>query len=76
MTSAPRRLVIGCGYLGMRTARRWLAAGDRVWGTTRSAARTAELAAAGIEPIVADVARPEAMPALPEVDTIDRKSVV
>ncbi len=70
MTSAPRRLVIGCGYLGMRTARRWLAAGDRVWGTTRSAARAAELAAAGIEPIVADVARPEAMPALPEVDTM------
>jgi nucleoside-diphosphate-sugar epimerase len=70
MTSPPRRLVIGCGYLGMRTARRWLAAGDRVWGMTRSAARADEFAAAGIQPIVADVARPETIHGLPEVDTL------
>jgi nucleoside-diphosphate-sugar epimerase len=50
------RLVVGCGYLGARVARRWLDAGDRVLGVTRRSARAAELAAAGIEPVVADVA--------------------
>ena len=52
------RLVVGCGYLGARVARRWLDAGDRVLGVTRRTARAAELAAAGIEPVVADVAAP------------------
>lgn len=58
MTASPRpsRLVVGCGYLGTRVARAWLAAGDRVLGVTRRPARAAELAAAGIEPVVADVA--------------------
>ena len=41
-----RRLVAGCGALGMRVARRWLAAGDAVWGTTRC--RHEQLAEAGI----------------------------
>jgi nucleoside-diphosphate-sugar epimerase len=52
------RLVVGCGYLGRRAAARWLARGERVVGTTRSPARTAELAAAGIEPTVIDVTAP------------------
>lgn len=50
------RLVVGCGYLGSRVARRWLARGDRVVGITRSPARAALLASAGIEPDVLDVA--------------------
>ena len=70
MTPPPRRLVIGCGYLGLRTARRWLAAGDRVWGMTRSVTRAAELAAAGIEPIVADVTKPDTIRDLPDVATM------
>jgi len=49
------RLVVGCGYLGERVARRWLAAGDHVVAVTRRPARAAELAAVGIEPLVADV---------------------
>ena len=28
---ARTRLVVGCGYLGSRVARRWIAAGDRVF---------------------------------------------
>jgi len=52
------RLVVGCGYLGRRVAARWLARGERVIGTTRSAVRAAELAAAGIEPVVIDVTAP------------------
>lgn len=56
MASRSARLVVGCGYLGERVARAWLAAGDRVLAVTRRAARAAELAAFGIEPVVADVA--------------------
>lgn len=51
----------------MRVARRWIEAGDRVWGTTRDRAET--LKAAGIEPIVATLGRGP-LPALPQVDTV------
>ncbi len=51
----PRRLVVGCGYLGERVARRWVAAGCAVLATTRRADRAAELEALGIEPAVIDV---------------------
>jgi len=54
------RLVVGCGYLGERVARRWVAGGDRVLGVTRSPARAAVLAAHGIEPVVADVTSAQA----------------
>lgn len=63
-----RRLVAGCGYLGSRLAARWAAAGDAVWGIVRTPRRVAELEAAGVTPIVADVAG-AALPGLPEVDT-------
>jgi putative transcription antitermination factor YqgF len=49
------RLIVGCGELGLRVARRWLSRGDRVVGITRSEARAETLAAAGIEPAVLDV---------------------
>ncbi len=55
VTQSVGRLVVGCGYLGMRVAERWLATGSRVWAVTRNAQRAAQLAAAGIEPIIADV---------------------
>jgi len=53
------RLVVGCGYLGERVARRWLDRGDRVVGITRSAARADALAAAGLEPAILDVTAAE-----------------
>jgi nucleoside-diphosphate-sugar epimerase len=58
MTTTPPslRLVVGCGYLGERVARRWLARGDRVVGITRSTGRAEVLAATGIEPEILDVA--------------------
>lgn len=55
-TTHPARLVVGCGYLGERVARRWLDRGDRVVAVTRSSARAETLAAAGIEPLILDVA--------------------
>jgi nucleoside-diphosphate-sugar epimerase len=69
-TAAPRRLVIGCGYLGLRVAKRWLEAGAQVWALTRSAARAAEFAAAGITPLTADVTRPDTIRDLPAVDAM------
>jgi nucleoside-diphosphate-sugar epimerase len=74
--SPATRLVVGCGYLGTRVARRWLAAGDRVFGITRSPTRAAELAAIGITPVVHDVtAGPgspqlQTLPVLPPFDTV------
>jgi nucleoside-diphosphate-sugar epimerase len=73
---AATRLVVGCGYLGTRVARRWIAAGDRVFGITRSPNRAAELEAAGITPIVYDVttgpgsAAVQTLRALPPFDTV------
>lgn len=69
------RLVVGCGYLGGRVATRWVAAGDLVYGVTRSAARGQALAAEGLVPIVHDVASTAAWPTvtgagLPEFDTV------
>ncbi len=53
---APRlRLVVGCGYLGERVARRWVDAGFRVIATTRRETRAAELRERGITPAVVDV---------------------
>lgn len=53
------RLVVGCGYLGERVARLWLARRERVLAVTRRPDRAAELEAIGIEPLVADVTDPD-----------------
>ncbi|MEY3204989.1 MAG: hypothetical protein RLZZ21_1320 [Planctomycetota bacterium] len=76
VSSASRRrtrLVVGCGYLGERVARRWVGEGARVLGVTRREARARELAAAGIEPIMADVTDAGAtrwLEELPPLDTV------
>lgn len=75
-SSPNRRLVVGCGYLGTRVARRWLAAGDQVFGITRSQSRAEALAAIGIAPIVHDVTvepglhHPGPLATLPPLDTV------
>jgi nucleoside-diphosphate-sugar epimerase len=58
----PARLVVGCGYLGERVARLWLALGDRVLAVTRRPSRAEELARLGIEPLVLDVASANTWP--------------
>lgn len=68
--TAPMRLVIGCGYLGLRVARAWREAGDRVQALTRSPTRAAALAAEGIEPLIGDVAIAGGLPPLPAVETL------
>ena len=67
---ALRKLVIGCGYLGQRVARRWLAQGDSVVALTRSDARARLFEDTGIEPVIGDVTQPASLAGLPEVDTL------
>jgi nucleoside-diphosphate-sugar epimerase len=65
------KLILGCGYLGSRVARRWLEAGEVVHAVTRSPARAAEFARRELKPIVADIAAPASLAGkLPEADTV------
>ncbi len=64
------RLVIGCGYLGQRVARRWLKMGDTVFAVTRDPARADEFEQDGIIPLVADIRDHSALAILPTVDTV------
>lgn len=64
------RLVFGCGYLGRRVAMRWLAAGDRVVAVTRSEQTARQFTELGLEPLVADVTKPETLRALPAAETL------
>ena len=68
------RLIIGCGYLGERVARRWLHTDSTVFATTRSQTKAQLLLNANIRPIVGDVTSnkgsPNCFQNLPEVDTI------
>src|SRR5438552_10621165 len=65
-----RKLVIGCGYVGRRVARRWIAQGDAVFALTRSIEHAGQLKELGIEPIVGDVTDAAALSGLPPVDTL------
>lgn len=46
------RLIVGCGYVGLRAAQQWLTQGDRVHAITRSEDKAATLAQHGIEATV------------------------
>jgi nucleoside-diphosphate-sugar epimerase len=70
MSDSGLKLVVGCGYLGLRVARLWRNAGARVYAVTRSAERARALAAEGLDPLIGDVTAPEGLPALPAVDTL------
>jgi nucleoside-diphosphate-sugar epimerase len=54
-----RVLVVGCGYVGLPLASEFVREGHHVVGIRRSAAGAAELRAAGIEPLIADISRPD-----------------
>ena len=64
------KLVIGCGYLGIRVAQRWSNAGEMVYAVTRSAARAEVLRGQGLHPIVADVTDPSSLTSLPNIETV------
>jgi nucleoside-diphosphate-sugar epimerase len=64
------KLIIGCGYLGARVARRWCEAGHPVTVVTRSRARASGFAHHGYRAIVADVTLPETLVELPAAETV------
>lgn len=64
------KLVFGCGYLGLRVARRWLAAGHVVYAVTRSAERAGRWLDEGLQAIVADVTDSSTLKDLPATDTV------
>lgn len=63
-------LIVGCGYLGERVARRWCNAGHHVSALTRSVARSKVWDSRGIAPIVGDVLAPDTLAALPSCDIL------
>ena len=56
-----RVLIVGCGYLGHRLARRWRRRGATVQALMRSTDSVDYLRRDGIEPIVADLDQPNAV---------------
>ena len=71
MNADPKSLLIfGCGFLGGRVAQQWRERGGTVAAVTRSVEKAEELAARGIEPVLADLMRPETLTALPSVSRV------
>ncbi|MGV3755015.1 MAG: SDR family oxidoreductase [Verrucomicrobiota bacterium] len=60
-----RVLIIGCGYVGLPLGKALVAKEHEVYGVRRSAEGNAQLEAAGIKPLVADITQPETLAALP-----------
>ncbi len=64
------RLVVGCGYLGLRVARQWRDQGDTVYAVTRSQSRAKVFSGIGLRPLVGDLTDFQSWPELPGVDTL------
>jgi nucleoside-diphosphate-sugar epimerase len=60
-----RVLIVGCGYVGLPLGAELVRMGHEVCGMRRCADGEAELAAAGIKPVVADVTKTEDLAKLP-----------
>jgi nucleoside-diphosphate-sugar epimerase len=60
-----RVLVVGCGYIGLPLGERLAREGHEVVGIRRSALARSDLEAAGIQPVIADITRPETLASIP-----------
>src|SRR5712664_4042531 len=60
-----RVLIVGCGYVGLPLGAALVKQGHDVYGVRRSAGAEADLTAAGIKPLVADITRREDLARLP-----------
>lgn len=66
-----RVLIAGCGYVGLPLGKELVRLGHDVFGLRRSALAEAELKAAGITPLHADITQPESLAQLPrDVDWV------
>ena len=62
---AMRVLIVGCGYVGLPLGAELVRQGHEVFGMRRTAEGDAELKAAGIRPVAADVTKPADLARLP-----------
>ncbi len=60
-----RALIVGCGYVGLPLGKELARLGHEVFGLRRSALAAAEMQAAGITPLLADVTQPDTLAKLP-----------
>jgi len=58
-------LIVGCGYVGLSLGAELARLGHEVYGLRRDASTAAQLTAAGIHPLFADITRPETLSTLP-----------
>jgi nucleoside-diphosphate-sugar epimerase len=60
-----RVLIVGCGYVGLPLGKELVRLGHEVYGVRRSGAADAEMTAAGIRPVMADVSQAADVAKLP-----------
>lgn len=60
-----RVLIVGCGYVGLPLGAELARQGHEVFGLRRSHAAEAELRAAGLNPVIADITKPATLSKLP-----------
>jgi nucleoside-diphosphate-sugar epimerase len=60
-----RVLIVGCGYVGVPLGAELVWLGHEVFGLRRNAAAESELQAAGIQPLIGDVTKPDELNKLP-----------
>jgi nucleoside-diphosphate-sugar epimerase len=58
-------LIVGCGYVGMSLGAELARLGHEVYGLRRDPSAEAEITAAGLRPLFADITKPETLAALP-----------
>jgi len=64
------KLIVGCGYLGFRAAQAWVTDGYEVSAVTRSDSHAAEFLAAGLSPLIMDLAAPNSHRPLSAVEAV------
>jgi nucleoside-diphosphate-sugar epimerase len=60
-----RVLIVGCGYVGLALGKELAGQGHEVFGLRRSGSTHADLTAAGVQPVTADITQPDQLRALP-----------
>ena len=64
------KLIIGCGYVGLSVAQRWLEQGHAVSALTRSETHAKQFQKLGITPLMGDITQPDSLNELPESKTV------